>query len=168
MISCLTENLIAKNPIVKKCFDDPFFYEISHKIISLKNYVLLAKHNHHKNVSVAAHSIFVACRAYDYAKSSGIKVNLRELIVGALLHDYYFYDWHDKNKGFRFHGFKHPSFALKNAETDCELNKREKNIIDSHMFPLTFWKIPQSKEAWLICYFDKTTSAMEYFDKLKI
>lgn len=168
MTTELTENLKSKNPVVKKCLDDPFFYGVAEKIISSPNYAYLEKHLHHKNVSVAAHSLFVACRAYDYAKTKNLKVDLKVLITSALLHDYYFYDWHDKNKGFRLHGLKHGVFALKNAEKEFELTKKEKNAIVSHMFPLTFWLIPTCKEAWLICRFDKSTSIKEYSGELKV
>ena len=83
------------------------------------------------------------------------------------LHDYYLYDWHDKNKGFRWHGFKHHRFALANAEKDFDLTEKEKNIIYSHMFPLTFWCLPRSREAWIVTLADKRVAFAETLKKYK-
>ena len=60
---------------------------------------------------------------------------------GGLLHDLYYYDWHDMSPGseyHRFHGFRHPGFALKNArELLGEIDKRTADCIKHHMFPFT-------------------------------
>ena len=81
--------------------------------------------------------------------------------------DYYLYDWHDPNKGFRWHGFKHHRFALQNAERDFVLSKRERNIIRSHMFPLTFWCLPKCREAWLVTLSDKLVATEETLMKYR-
>ena len=73
---------------------------------------------------------------------------------GALLHDYFLYDWHNKEQSPGLHGFKHPYIALKNAEEDYDLNDIEKNIILRHMFPLVPIP-PRCKEAWIVCVADK-------------
>ena len=53
---------------------------------------------------------------------------------------------------------------LKNKK-DNEVEKpkeiKEKNIIRSHMWPLTFFHMPLSKEAWLVCKYDKILSIKE-------
>ena len=58
------------------------------KYLSLKNYVA------HGVTSVYDHSLSVAKNSYAYAVSRGVKCDLRALVVGALLHDYFLYDWH--------------------------------------------------------------------------
>ena len=40
------------------------------------------------------------------------------LVRGALLHDYFLYDWHQPHKEYGLHGFTHPSTALRNAVQD--------------------------------------------------
>ena len=87
-------------------------------------------------------------------------VNRRELIRGALLHDYFLYDWHEKNAGHRFHGFIHAGRALQNARKDFKLTIREENIILRHMFPLNVVP-PMCKEAWLVCLADKICASKE-------
>ena len=70
------------------------------------------------------------------------------------LHDYFLYDWHEKDGGHRLHGFRHPAFALYNASKDFSLNRKERNIIARHMFPLTVLP-PRCLEAWIVCFVDK-------------
>ena len=78
----------------------------------------------------------------------------------ALLHDYFLYDWHDKDPSHRLHGFTHPRRALENAAADWELTDRERDIILHHMFPLTPLP-PRSREAWLVCLADKLCAVQE-------
>lgn len=114
----------------------------------------------HGNTSVMKHCIDVAVVSCQIAKKLHIKVDKRALIRGALLHDYFLYDWHEKGGGHQLHGFKHPFFALKNASRDFELNDIEKNVIVRHMFPLV--PIPPAcREAWIVCMADKYCSTRE-------
>lgn len=64
-------------------------------------------------------------------------VRLRELVRGALLHDYFGYDWHEKGGGHRLHGFFHPKRACHRAEKKYALTRVERGIILRHMWPLT-------------------------------
>ncbi len=85
------------------------------------------------------------------------------MIRGALLHDYFLYDWHEKAKWHKWHGFRHPYTAWKNAKAEFQLNRRETNIILRHMFPLTPVP-PTCRESWLVCIADKIC-AMEEVSK---
>ena len=108
----------------------------------------------HGNTSVMKHCISVAYVSLMIAKKLHIKVDRKALVRGALLHDYFLYDWHESDASHRLHGFRHPGTALKNATRDYALNQREKNTIARHMFPLTPIP-PQCREAWLVCLADK-------------
>ena len=120
-----------------------------------KNYI------QHGKVSVYSHSIAVAEYSCRFAKKMRIRVDFPSLIRGALLHDFFLYDWHDEWP--KLHGFTHPKAALENADRQFSLNKKEKNIIRKHMWPMTFINIPTCKEAWLVCLIDKYCSLMETF-----
>ena len=64
----------------------------------------------------------------------------------------------------RLHGFFHPIVALKNAKLYFnDINLIEENMISSHMWPLTFRKIPKCREAFLLCMVDKYCSLLETF-----
>lgn len=94
------------------------------------------------------------------AKKLHIKVDRKALVRGALLHDYFLYDWHEKGGGHKLHGFRHPYSALRNASRDFKLNNIEENVILRHMFPLTPIP-PKCREAWIVCMADKYCSAKE-------
>lgn len=59
---------------------------------------------------------------------------MEQLIRGALLHDYFLYDWHNQLTPHHLHGFFHPGVALRNASMDVELTPIEHDIIKKHMF----------------------------------
>lgn len=116
----------------------------------------------HGNTSVLMHSILVAYFSYRLANKFHIPVDEKSLIRGALLHDYFLYDWHVKDSSHRLHGFTHPHTALRNATRDFDLNQIEKDIIVKHMFPLTF-PFPRYKESIIVCVVDKLCSFYETF-----
>ncbi len=140
---------------------DQEFRSYSEKILLNQEYQSMRKYVAHGTYTVYDHCFRVALFAYSYAKGKGLNVDYASLVRGALLHDYYLYDWHHAHEGHRLHGFRHPYFALHNAKKKYRLNKKEMNIILSHMFPLTFWILPLCKEAWLITYADKVCANRE-------
>ena len=146
---------------------DVFFEETAREVVGQARYDEMKKWISHSDVTVYQHCIKVARTADRLAERLGVDCYRRALIRGALLHDYYLYDWHDPNKGFRWHGFKHHRFALLNAERDFVLSKKERNIIRTHMFPLTFWEIPRCREAWLVTLADKIVATKETLKKYK-
>lgn len=147
--------------------DLPYFYEIADLIINHPIFLKSKKYPHHSNYSCYDHSVNVAKRCYAFVKKWHIPCNLEALIRSALFHDFYLYDWHDKNKGFRFHGFVHPTKAILNSKLICELTNKEKRAIRSHMWPLTLFHIPTSIEGWVLTYNDKIQAIKEAFTKKK-
>ena len=115
----------------------------------------------HGSTSCLMHSIAVAYFSYKAAKKLHfIRFSDGELIRGALLHDYFLYDWHIPDKNRPMHGRYHPGAALKNAEEDFDLSDRERDIIKKHMFPLTLVP-PKYLESWIVCWIDKKCSTRE-------
>lgn len=120
----------------------------------------LKQYIQHGSTSVYEHCVNVACLSLWIYEKTGIKVNKYSLVKGALLHDYFLYDWHVPDKTHRLHGFTHPGVAFKNASQSFKLNEREKDIIIKHMFPLTPVP-PYFKESWIVTIADKICSIME-------
>lgn len=86
----------------------------------------------------------------------------KALVTGAFLHDFYLYDWHNKeDAGEGLHGFTHPKRACENAIRLFNISHKEQNIILCHMWPLTFRHIPRCREAVLVSLADKYCSSVE-------
>ena len=115
----------------------------------------------HGSTSVFRHSVSVAYYCYYLAWKKHWDVDEKSLIRGALLHDYFLYDWHVKDASHKWHGFHHADAALKNAMQDFDLNPVEQDMIRCHMFPLNLLRLPKYRESWLLCYADKVCSGLE-------
>lgn len=131
-------------------------------ILSSKNMQDTKHIPHHGQISVYEHCISVTYVSLLICQTLHLRIDEKSLIRGALLHDYYLYDWHVAEHWHRFHGFRHPGFALKNAMEEYELNMIEQNIIRRHMFPLTLIP-PCCLESFIVCAADKMCAVYEIF-----
>lgn len=124
---------------------------------------------HHGYKSVYDHSIAVAYLCDRLVRKHRERYRYYDLIRGALLHDYFLYDRHNKRKDIGLHGLAHPKVALENAEKDFKLSDIERDIIRHHMFPLTIVP-PLTKEGWVVTFADKLCAIREYYygRKLKL
>lgn len=136
--------------------------EYAGDILRSKNFRSSAKNIQHSNISVMKHSMKVAYVSLWMNRRFRFRCSEEELARGALLHDYFLYDWHDKNReNFkRFHGFHHANTALRNASEEFELTDIERDIIKKHMWPLTVVP-PKCREAWVVTAADKIVSTLE-------
>ena len=115
----------------------------------------------HGNTSTYDHSLCVTYISLWMAERSRHKVDMKSITRGALLHDYFLYDWHEKNEYHNLHGYTHASRSLANAKRDFKLNKIEEEIIYCHMFPLNISRVPLSREARIVCVADKLCAGAE-------
>ena len=141
-----------------KLADDP-------AVAKIKNY------SQHKGTSTFRHCWNVAIYSFHLAEKLGWEIDEVALAKGAMLHDYYLYTVADKQKetnisDFR-HGRTHPQLALENAKSEFYLTLKEQNMIRSHMWPLTLFHMPMSKEAWLISMADKYCAVREMYGDTK-
>lgn len=133
-------------------------------ILGSDNFLATRSHIQHGNMTVNAHCRNVAKYSLIIRDKLRIRCSERELIRGALLHDYFLYDWHSKEhiSLHKLHGFYHPGIALENANKEYELTPKEKEIIKKHMWPLTVVP-PTCREAWIVTVADKWCSLLETF-----
>ncbi len=129
----------------------------SDKVNEMKEYI------QHGNISTYTHSLIVTYYSYLLAIRLPIVFDIRSIVRGAMLHDFYLYDWHIPDPSHRLHGYVHPGFALKNARKYFSLNLVEADIIGKHMWPLTLRKIPIYRESILVSLIDKYCSLAETF-----
>lgn len=148
------KNSISLNKITK------LIYENGYDIITSSNMKAEQKFLQHGTISCYEHSIFVAYMSTWITLRFNVKVDMRSMIRGALLHDYFLYDWHVTDKSHRMHGFTHAQTALRNAERDFTLNIIEHDIISKHMFPLNH-NIPRYKESVIVNFADKICTICE-------
>ena len=115
----------------------------------------------HGTTSTYTHSMCVTYISVWMAVRDRHKIDMSALVRGALLHDYFLYDWHEKNEYHNLHGYTHARCAMANARRDFNINELEAGIIYSHMFPLNLTHIPASREARIVCIADKLCAGIE-------
>ena len=116
---------------------------------------------HHGSTSCYRHCLNVAYHNYRLCRLLGL--DARSAARAGMLHDLFLYDWHThaKQTGKHFHGLTHPETAYRNACRLFKLNRTEKDIIRSHMWPVTFYRFPRTKEGWITTFTDKYCGARE-------
>lgn len=130
------------------------------KVQEMKQYI------QHGVVSTFDHCKSVTRVSFWLNQRLHLGANVEELLLGAFLHDFYLYDWHDTSVNWhRLHGFRHPEFARRNAQVYFHIGENVQKIIESHMWPLTITKVPTSREALIVCLADKYVSSMETIGK---
>ncbi len=147
--------------------EDLIFKSYLEEVMQKKKFLKMNRYIQHGTTTCLLHSIAVAYYSYRICNLLKINIHEKELIRGALLHDYFLYDWHAKYKPTRnegFHGRIHPRIALFNARKDYDINEIEEDIISKHMFPLTFYP-PKYRESIIVCLVDKLCSIHETFNK---
>jgi uncharacterized protein len=143
-------------------YTDYRFMKVAGPIVNNNGFQKMKYIKHHDE-SVYEHVLDVAFHSYKIAYKKGL--DWESTIRGALLHDFYLYKF-DKTPRLRLpldalkHAIGHPVTALENAKKFFKLNKIERDIIVSHMFPV---RIPRYKESWIVSYVDKYLAVYEYY-----
>jgi uncharacterized membrane protein/HD superfamily phosphodiesterase len=143
------------------------FYEVIKDLYEHEEVLKLKLHYHH-NSSIYEHVMDVSYLSYKACKF--LKLDYHSAARGALLHDFFLYDWrhHDVPDlpEDKFHGIEHPKIALANARKHFTLNDIEKDIIIKHMWPLTLVP-PKYKESFVVSFVDKYFASKEFVSKFK-
>lgn len=116
----------------------------------------------HKGQTKLSHVENVANTSFNLAEKLHWNIDEKKLAKGALLHDFYMYNATDSDISAFKHVKDHPKIALQNARKHFLLEKKEENIIRSHMWPLTLFHPPRSREALLVCAADKYCAVKEF------
>ena len=146
--------------------EEEIFKEYSESLLCHEDYEKLKTFMAHGRITLYSHCLDVARLSLKLGRK--MDIDAKDLVKGALLHDFYLYDWHDARIDvplFQMHGFTHPHAARRRAEERFDIDEKVGNIIESHMWPLTLFSLPRSKEAWLVCLADKVIATKETFTR---
>lgn len=143
---------------------DEDFFSLAREIFETPEFQSMGKFVQHNDVDRITHIMSVAYVSLMLARKWGL--DEETTVRSAMLHDLYYYDWHENDWSHRPHGYRHPGFALKNARALCgTLDKKTENTILRHMWPLTVIP-PKYKEGYAVCLADKYCAAYElYYSK---
>lgn len=120
----------------------------------------------HRGSNCYVHSFTVAKIAVNRVKDDD-DYNHHNILIGAILHDYYLYDWRVEKDKLKKHGSNHPLIAEENAKRDFHISPEVAEIIRCHMWPLTPKLFPKSKEAKLVNIVDDEVATKETFHSKK-
>lgn len=139
--------------------DDADFFDLMRDLYFSDEVQGLKKYPQHSSINRLDHITSVTYVSYVLAKKR--RLDVRATVRGAILHDLFYYDWHDPARWHRPHGYKHPRFALTNAKKlNTEITPKEENIILRHMWPLTVTP-PKYREGWIVSLADKYCATQE-------
>ena len=141
------------------------YKNILKSIINTEKFNELNDYVAHGRTTVLKHSLNVAAICLFISRCLRIKVRLSELIISALLHDLYLYDWHDTKSSPKLHGFVHSTIAAENAKEYFDINENIYNNIKTHMWPLNITYLPKTREGVIVCIADKIAAIKEIFVK---
>lgn len=127
-----------------------------------------AIYRQHGSVTCYEHSVAVTLLSVRLAQNMRLKLDMESMIKGALLHDYFLYDWRstENNINRYHHGFRHAQHALENACRDFTLSPVACDVIKKHMFPLNI-RPPRYKESAVVCIADKVVATKEVWRFVK-
>jgi uncharacterized membrane protein len=150
----------------RKPFEEEYYETVS-DILHHEEFLKLKDYFHH-NSSIYHHVHDVAY--FSYRISKFLKLDYRSTARGALLHDFFLYDWRNHDvpdlPREKFHGLAHPSIAVANAKKHFSINDIEADIIKKHMWPLTIVP-PKYKESYIVSFADKYLSSREFVSEYK-
>jgi uncharacterized protein len=138
------------------------FDRICSPIINHPEYQKLKELKHHDK-DIYSHNLEIAWLSFLLSKR--LHLRSEQIVRGALLHDFFFYDWRTEKTDGKIlpHGFTHPSVSKENAERIFgPLTPLEKDIIIKHMWPLTIIP-PRYLESFIVSFIDKFTATKEMF-----
>jgi len=136
-------------------------YEFEAMISDITNHdrFLELKHELHHGISRYEHSLRVAKMTYKISKK--MNIDYERTTRAALLHDFFF-DSEAKEYSTQKKLVIHPELALTNASKYFDIDKKQANIISSHMFPLSK-VLPKYKESLVVSLADKLVATHEMY-----
>ena len=144
-------------------YDDTYYIKIIEDILENKEFDKI-KYIEHHGTTRFDHSMRVAYYSYKVAKT--FRLDYREVARAGLLHDFFLSDIDRTAKDKFLSTFTHPKYAVENAQKHFKLSDKEKNIIESHMFPI-YTCLPKYAESWVVSTVDKIVGTYEFMKEFR-
>lgn len=141
-------------------FNDKEYVNIVRNIMENNEFAQIKDCIHHGTTRFD-HSLKVSYISYKISKL--LKLDVRKTARGGLLHDFFWTNSKDM-KSKTLSVFKHNIEAVNNAENIFIISEKEKDIIETHMFPVVPNKLPKYAESWLVSLVDKGVSVYEFLN----
>ena len=145
--------------------NDKEFQSIIHELIENNTVQQMKNYRQHYETSCFDHCYMVAYYCYLICKKYNL--DYKSATRAAMLHDLFLYDWRVRQpdrKG--LHAFTHGKTACDDACKLFDLNEKEKDMIITHMWPVTI-NLPKSLEGLILTFVDKYCAMSETFDIFK-
>lgn len=151
--------------IIKELNSDKVFLKIIDEFVKNNDVQEMKNYRQHYDTSCYEHCLVASYYSYKICKIFGW--DYVAVARASMVHDLFLYDWRrrqDDRKG--LHAFTHPKTAYENASKIFDLNKKEQDIIEKHMWPLTITKFPRYKESFVLSCVDKYCALRESFSSI--
>ena len=132
------------------------FLLITKDILTNNNFIKLKDEPHHGN-NRYNHSVRVAIKMYKMIPDTD--PNKIKAVRASLLHDFFYNEEMShltKNERYKYH----PAYSIKNSINNFNIGKLEREMIRTHMFPLTK-DFPRNKYSHKLIYCDKIIAIKE-------
>ena len=155
---------MIEKDLIKKIYKDKSFINIIQDIISNETVLEMKNYRQHCETSCFEHCLVASYYCYKICKK--LKIDYISAARAAMLHDLFLYNWRVRQNGRKgLHAFTHPKTAYFNASKLFILNKKEKDIILKHMWPVTF-SFPRYLESYILTFVDKYCALSETYSSV--
>lgn len=139
------------------------FLNIVSDILENEEFQKLKNIKHH-DTDRFDHSLRVSY--YSYLITKALRLNYKATARAGLLHDFFLEENYKEKISKRLDTLlKHPKFALETASKYYELSDLEKDIIVSHMYPVTM-NPPKYLESWIVDLVDDFSAVYEKYSSV--
>ncbi len=135
------------------------FLETIADIIALPEFLKLKDFRHHYGTTRYQHCLNVAWYSFIWCRKAGL--DYRSAARGAMLHDFFLYDYHTDQPISGSHAEVHPLVALSNTMKHFDTNEVMIDCIVNHMWPVSSQR-PLTPEGIIVSAADKYCAGLEF------
>lgn len=142
------------------------YIAIVNDILKHKEFIKTKSITHH-GLNRYDHSVRVSYYSYKIAKL--FRLDYDEVARAGLLHDFFLVDNEVISVKEKMNTLiNHPKYAEAYAAKYFDLSDKERDIIRSHMFPVSVISVPKYAESWLVNVIDNAVSICEALSSTKV